>query len=248
MGLTCSVLGHRYGEREQIEEHDRQGSEEVIAMREVKTCDRCGDELVVSESKEVLAVRDEPDDPPEPESPAPLEPETPEPIEHAPPVDPEPSETDDGIILTDDEDREPGEWPPVEADEPAEKSEDVEWPDPEPAAAAAEPSAGASDAAWPDVEGEDEGFDAVTGDGDAEVASQMIEAAPDEPTHEVEETDAGFFRAGEIDSPDNPAEDNVHTEFYCPRCDWNAKSLTTSVRRGDICPSCRTGYIAERET
>lgn len=246
MGLTCSVLGHRYGEREHIEERDRQGSEEVVAVREVKTCERCGDELIVSESKEVTAVEDEvapveaePDEAAEPD---------PEPIEVADAdVPPElQTEADDGIILPpSDDDREPGAWPPLEtpADEGDADADPIEWPDP--GIATAEDEAEADPQPWPDVEGEDEGFDAIPGDDGDD--GRVIEAvsAPAEPT--TERTDAGFVRAAPIDSPADPDEGDVHAEFFCPQCDWSARSLTTSVRRGDICPSCQTGYIAERE-
>lgn len=247
MGLTCSVLGHRYGDREHIEERDRQGSEELIAIREVKTCERCGEELIVSESKEVLAVENdedetEADDPPTPEESG-VDPAEPDLIEEA---EPEPAAEDEGIILVDeDSDREPGEWPLLEDenDDAPEEEDPMAWPEVRPNEAespAADPSP------WPEMDGEDEGFDAVAGDGDQESAAQIIEAAATAPAEDVEETDAGFFRASPIDSPADPDED-VHSVFFCPRCDWSARSLTTSVRRGDICPNCQTGYIAERE-
>lgn len=250
MGLTCSILGHRYGEREHIEERDRQGSEEVIAIREVKMCERCGEELVVSESKEVVAVADPASEESEQqaiESHESTDTEPQDPIEHAEPVSPEPTTADEGIILDGDDDRTAGEWPPVEEAPDEETDEDTPWPAPETVETEDEPDREEPPGPWPDVEGEDEGFDAATVENDPDIGGQVIESVPDEPTEEVEETDAGFFRAGEIDSPDTPDEGNVHTEFFCPRCEWSARSLTSSVRRGDICPECRTGYIAERE-
>lgn len=253
MGLTCSVLGHRYGDREHIEERDRQGSEEVIAIREVKTCDRCGDELVVSESKEVVAVHDA--EPPEPEAaPEPEEAPEPDPVDIAAaeasipdePIDPN-DEADDGVILTEDEGREPGQWPPVEEETEPEEGEDIDWPDDGTAEAHQTEENEDDPTPWPDVDGEDEGFDVSSRREDPDGAAQVIEAAPDEPADDVEMTDAGFFRASSIESPAESAGEHVHTEYFCPRCDWSAKSLSASVRKGDICPDCRTGYISERE-
>lgn len=253
MGLTCSVLGHRYGEREHIEERDRQGSEAVIAIREVKTCERCGEQLVVSETKEVTAVATEQteaaprEDDPEPETePAVDDIEVaPDPAFEDEEAVPETVEGDDGVILPDEpEDREPGEWLPIEKEEDDESDpEEVPWPGVEDDTK--DETADEGSTQWPDPEGEDEGFDAVDTDGD--IGAQIIEAAPQTRSTSDVGDDEGFVRAEEIDSPANPDDDNVHTEFFCPHCDWSAKALTTSVRRGDICPECRRGYIAERE-
>jgi len=61
MGLKCSVLGHAYGETTVERDREEQGSEVVITIREVETCDRCGNERVVSENKEVTSI-ETPDD------------------------------------------------------------------------------------------------------------------------------------------------------------------------------------------
>ncbi len=64
MGLKCSVLGHKYGDATVERDREEQGSEVVITIREIETCERCGEERVVSENKEVttLATPDEPMD------------------------------------------------------------------------------------------------------------------------------------------------------------------------------------------
>ena len=228
MGLRCSVLGHRYGERERVEERDDHGDELIIAVREVKTCERCGDELVVTESKEVRAV-----EPPETDKPDETE-EQEGSTEQTPVEEPEPPDpgTDDGIILPDEPaDRDRGEWPadPVMPD-PDEHKEDGEIE-------------------WPTVEAEDEGFDAMVDESDEEVADQIIEAVNAQPSHpEGEDTAVGFFRAAPMDDPADASDTDVHADYFCPRCDWEARSLTTSVRRGDICPECRRGYVAERDS
>jgi len=56
MALKCSVLGHAFGETEVERQREEQGSEVVITIREVETCERCGEEQVVSENKEVTAI------------------------------------------------------------------------------------------------------------------------------------------------------------------------------------------------
>jgi len=61
MGIKCSVLGHAYGETTVERDREEQGSEVVITIREVETCDRCGNERVVSENKEVTSI-ETPDD------------------------------------------------------------------------------------------------------------------------------------------------------------------------------------------
>ena len=61
MGLKCSVIGHAYGETTVERDREEQGSEVVITIREVETCERCGTERVVSENKEVTAI-ETPDD------------------------------------------------------------------------------------------------------------------------------------------------------------------------------------------
>lgn len=244
MGLRCSVLGHRYGDRERVEERDERGDEIVVAIREVKTCERCGDELVVTESKEVRAV-DGPAEP-TPSQREPFEPETELPtakdaeVEPDPTPDPtpEPEPGDDGIILPDESaDREQGDWPADPIEEETESGNE----------------AGATTdeeiEEWPERDDtEDEGFDAMTGEVDEEIAAEVIEAvANTEPAREGENTEAGFYRAAPMQDPADPSETDVHTKYYCPRCDWEAASLTTSVRRGDICPDCQGGYVAERE-
>ena len=37
----------------------------------------------------------------------------------------------------------------------------------------------------------------------------------------------------------------VETEYYCPNC-GTTRPFDSSLRSGDICPSCQSGYIAER--
>ena len=241
MGLTCSVLGHQFGERERSESRDEQGSEVIVTIQEIETCIRCGHEKVVTESKEVTAAHGGSNHEP-PSDPVP----DPTPVDEAAP---EVSElnADDGVILTDEEDRDPGEWPPIETDEkPASPGDEPAWPavdDPE-----TDQSASEETAAWPKAHAEDHGFDAVAGEDESVYADEVIEPTPRSDESIAETTEGtGFARAGPIASPHDPPAADVHIEYYCPRCSWTARSLTTSVRAGDICPGCRAGYVAERD-
>ena len=60
MGLRC-LFGHDFGEPELEREREEDGDEMVVTVREVKTCTRCGKTQVVSENKEVTAIRDSED-------------------------------------------------------------------------------------------------------------------------------------------------------------------------------------------
>jgi hypothetical protein len=186
------------------------------------------------------------------------------PAEDGPEHDPE---TDDGVILEDDE---------PEGEEPAER-EYGEWPDAEEDHASAEADPAAAEesdedepAPWPDSdEDADEGFDAATPDGepaedveypgsaDAEPATEepaqddasadAAEILDDEPARERPPADDGadFERARESSSPSAPATGG--TELYCPACGYRDPSRDGSLREGDICPECRKGYLAADE-
>lgn len=135
MSLTCSIIGHRFGDPVVDRTRDESGSEVVITIRETQTCERCGLERIVSENKEVTTLetpeesaREESTDP-EPAGdprPAPAEDEGAAILEEAEdrlveeaepssePAEPAEAPDDGGIILEDDTDepeRAPGEWP-----------------------------------------------------------------------------------------------------------------------------------------
>jgi hypothetical protein len=56
MGLRC-LLGHDFGDAEIEREREEDGNEMVVTIREVKTCERCGEQRVLSENKEVTSIR-----------------------------------------------------------------------------------------------------------------------------------------------------------------------------------------------
>lgn len=161
MSYKCAIFGHKYGETEVEREREEDGKEVISTVREVETCTRCGETHVVSENKEVTTLETAADivaddlGPGEGESSetesetavdSPGEPSTDgesDVIEDAPEipdaesgvpeeaVDPE---TDDAVILDDEEDedqedaREPGEWP-EETTEEEQETEDIDWPE-----------------------------------------------------------------------------------------------------------------------
>lgn len=255
MSLTCSIIGHDYGDPEIEREREERGSEMVVTVTELKRCERCGEATVISENTEVTTAADPVDDvesaePAEPDAAAaPEEPiadadaEAPEPTASDDPLDSDVDpEMDDGIILDDEPaERGRGEWP---------RAEDVRYGE----------NATDRPGDWPEVDGDDEGFDAVAGGGPAEVDfgggltpqadrsedggdEGVIEAEPD--SRRSIDADAGFARAGSAPAPDRPV-DEGETEFYCPNCGATDVGERPSLRAGDICPECRRGYIAER--
>lgn len=61
---------------------------------------------------------------------------------------------------------------------------------------------------------------------------------------------------GSTDGPSEPddtewAEASVRRpgqdmEYVCPECEWSRDAKRSSLRPGDVCPECRTGYLEER--
>ena len=237
MGLRC-LIGHDFGEVLTDRDREERGDEVVVTVREYRECDRCGEVRVVSENKEVRhRETEEPDEAT---------------AEAAPESDVggaasgfEDVDGDDGIILEDEpeepEERQRGAWP--EADEPEEAAEAESNPAP-----------------WPEVEGEDEGFAAESADdrpleGVEFKAGLTPEAAPSDPSQaqldeEVLESSGGdgFRRASPAPaSTGRQRSEAAETEFFCPECQFTTPTKDSSLRPGDICPSCRLGYLTERE-
>ncbi|OYR44987.1 hypothetical protein [Halorubrum sp. Eb13] len=165
--------------------------------------------------------------------------------------------TDDGVILDEaDEpaaDRERGAWPEVdEADEP-------------------EPST----TAWPEQRGEDEGFSAEVGDGDAGgvefgggLTPEAAESADGDgdaeyveaPERDADEVGGTIEPRGEeaepvdagtgitrAETPDlSTSTSETTTEYHCPECGMTRDADGNSMRAGDICPECKRGYVTER--
>lgn len=56
MAIKCSLLGHKFGESSVERDREEQGSEVIITITETEVCERCGEERVVSENKEVTSL------------------------------------------------------------------------------------------------------------------------------------------------------------------------------------------------
>jgi hypothetical protein len=167
MSLKCSVLGHRFGDPTVERSRDESGSEVVITIQEVQTCDRCGQERVVSENKEVTTL-ETPEETPDPAGETPAESrdgsadegtvrEDEPPVAEAEPaaatagsgpdLGAAEEEPDDGVILEEEPaddapDRDPGAWPEEPDDDGS------EWTPPTAVEEAAQPAADTS----PDIE------------------------------------------------------------------------------------------------
>jgi hypothetical protein len=121
---------------------------------------------------------------------------------------------------------------------------------------------GGTDGSWPAHGGEDEGFAASqatsggpgiaygntiapqSGPANGESHDDGYETSYIDTTVEERDGDGTIVSAGS-DGVTEPGP-GVQTEYYCPSC-GQAWSLDSSLRTGDICPECQTGYIAERE-
>lgn len=320
MGLRC-LLGHDFGPPEMEREREENGDEMVVTVREVETCRRCGEERVVSENKEVTAIRspdevslddDEAADADAPSGPAEPEPRTTGTADAGSTGTPDDvdipgDDADDGVILDEEEEAERGhgEWPDAdgvtatesagrvdtaaeaisdatasdgstsEANESAESTDvadvaaeegaeliDADDGDAEgevseerPDAARSTESTGGTES-WPEHEETDEGFDAsqATGGGPADVSfgGGLTPDAAESTTERgrgeyvgADETGADEFE--DIVRVESDADEDADvTEFFCPNCGLSERAGETSMRVGDICPSCHKGYVAER--
>ncbi|ELZ40156.1 hypothetical protein C471_08300 [Halorubrum saccharovorum DSM 1137] len=167
--------------------------------------------------------------------------------------DEERAETDDGVILDEEgesaDDRERGAWPDVDE---------------------SEEGAGAT-TPWPEHGGEDEGFSAEIGEGDAGDVEFGGGLTPETADSSADDEDAEYVEApaqsaGEAsgaagaggtadegvgitrgESPDlETSSSEVTTEYYCPECEMTRSADGNSMRAGDICPECKRGYVDER--
>lgn len=263
MGLRCSLLGHDYDEPDVEREREERGSEVVITVRDVKKCSRCGSTSIVSENKEVTSIEtSDGEDVKETDASTAVADESAEiGFDTDEPVDPE---DDDGVILEDDgesehDGRQRGQWPDAE-DEQSDETQDEpthEWPNVDDADDGydAEPSYGEST----DVEFGG-GLAPERSNTDTTAAEnedvEFIESAGDDPQFEVGsssaepseggESDTGFTRTDTVSQSSTQTND-VETEFVCPECGYVSTTFGSSLRAGDICPECRSGYLAEQE-
>ncbi|MFC6992636.1 hypothetical protein ACFQH3_13320 [Haladaptatus sp. GCM10025707] len=249
MSLKCSLLGHRYGELEVEREREERGSEVVVTVREIEVCERCGGTQVRSEAKEITSA----------ESPA----GEPEPV----PDEPDVIVTDD---LADEDAAEDGfdhedasafdhedETNASEADAvepPADPSEeDVEIIDDH-------EDAGVGHDTSPDLEDIEtestfDELDAETDDGviltdEPDEPEREPGAWPDEPARE-DPKDTSWIQNGADEADEPEVEETTDAGaiapgegvFQCPKCGFDTPVRESPLREGDICPSCKQGYL-----
>ncbi len=275
MVLRCSLLGHDYGDPEVEREREERGSEVVVTVQEYEECSRCGNRHIISENTEVTSLPETnadsptpPDTDPEPTPEQPTAPaetataagtdgeiidtdavriqdaETEASTESDSEVDPEYPTDDDGEPVTDD-----GE---ILDDEPPADREHGEWPasdDTGPPVTDDDPTA------WPDTEPEDDAVvlehtDPTASSGHEAVAtdSEIVDGGPTS-SEPAPDSGSGIERAEPVPTPGETGrrrDDDVPTEFYCPRCEFVESDSRGSLRAGDICPNCRRGYLGER--
>jgi hypothetical protein len=237
MALTCSVLGHAFGDPTVERDREERGSEVVVTIREYETCNRCGRTRVVSENKEVTAVeaeaeattesasRDQPapeatqsSDQPQGEANAGAEAI----IEEAPgaasdestPADP--AEEDAEIMDAGGDDR------PIDEELASPSVADGESTEADPAqdedAVVIEDDAGERAAGeWPD-----------SGQDSTEPEWTPPEDADDEP--EITRSPGQTITVPE-------------GEFHCEECGYTTSVESSSLREGDFCPECHRGSL-----
>jgi hypothetical protein len=258
MGIKCSLLGHRFTETDVTEEREEEGSEVVITIREIETCERCGAERIVSENKEVTALETadgdavdaEPADEPDADHASGPSPST--------GTDAAPDMTaaeDDAELLDADADTdatetaEPGPATPAADPEPAPGPTADAGAEPEPEPSAAEDDAVILDdgddeparepGEWPDEAEAEEDADAepATEEAPGEAWPDEAESGPAEsesPTADMEWPDEGAESAGDEWEPSESLTQKIDQAEVEP-----AGSATVTVPEGEFeCPEC----------
>ena len=269
MAITCSLLGHDFGEAEVEREREERGSEVVTSVREVAVCERCGAERILSENTEVTSVVS-PSEPPTDGAAAPEadadrradaddsamsagasdSPDSPESADAAESAEFEDydAEDDDAVILTDDPDqRDYGDWPsesgqeyrPWDPDTLVRDEEDDDGPTI--AEMLGEEAADEDDLAEDeDGDGSEDGDE--TGDGDVDpTANESANGQRLDTGAEVLDADS---------TPVEPAAGPSSTpgaNYRCSVCGFSVDARGSSYRPGDSCPSCHSGYLAAAE-
>jgi hypothetical protein len=248
MGLTCSLLGHRFGDPVVEQDREDRGQEAVTVTREVVVCERCGERRIRSESTEVAAVTDHSDGQGGPEGSADTDTGT-------EPASGEPATRADGDA-TGVEEAEPttgaGGAPAAEPE-----------PDPDP------------DLSPPETEPEDEGAEILTEESDSDSGERGFGEWPEEPdtTPDPGPESEPASEAPDADPADAGTEPNVNdtdadtdtdadadtgefeeaagaddgpVRLVCPDCGFSVAATGSPLRGGDACPDCSAAYLAER--
>ena len=216
MGVLC-IFGHLYGDVQRSEERNEQGREVITVIQEYRMCSRCGKTRILSEHKEVG-------------------------------VEPVVEGIEEQKIENDEMDSERNLEEEVgESLEGNEKGSGVEFVEEEVEE-------------WPEVAGEDEGFNAGLPDASIEniefggglIPKSLREDEIEEeivvefPNQEDMELKVG---EGESQGPVGKIRGrrkDTQTVYVCEQCEYQTPVYESSLRKGDICPRCRKGYIDEK--
>lgn len=248
MGLTCSLLGHAF-EAEGVErEREQRGDEVVTVVREMETCSRCGEQRTVSETTEVTSVLDRDDTA----------------------LDAGPG-AGSGGDAGGGEGREAGSASGAlgsivdraesgdRADPPGERSDEPTHPRVDPDESYEPPESPADEdaeilGAGPDDDREpgqwpDDGEPAAS-PGDAVESGDTIEPGdPGDPAATPpEEGETGTPEpgtagsSGGADAPD-AAPGASGGRYVCEACGFATPAAGSSLREGDSCPECNTGWV-----
>ncbi|MFL2520911.1 MAG: hypothetical protein ACJ0QU_00790 [Halobacteriales archaeon] len=113
---------------------------------------------------------------------------------------------------------------------------------------------------WPEVAGEDEGFNAGLPDASIEniefggglIPKSLREEEMEEevvvefPDQEEMELKFGEGEGEEIIGKIRGRRKDTQTVYVCGQCEYQTPVYESSLRKGDICPACRKGYIDEK--
>ncbi|WP_436936279.1 DUF7093 family protein [Halovenus marina] len=262
MSLKCSILGHRYGESDIERSREEDGSEVVTTIREIETCQRCGEQRVVSENKEVTTLETAADIVSEDLGESTAD----EPSETASDTgDPSPAEQTDASAQEANQTEMDGAESTAQSGPSGAEIQDAETDDAEILdAETSEPAAQPEQSVAPETAPTDAGTDAQPDDTvpDAEDDDGVIlgEDSDDdtderEPGEWPEEDDEGeddwqpettpVSEDADIE-PTGSAVTVPEGEFYCPECDFTTPVEDSSLREGDFCPECHRGSLKHR--
>jgi hypothetical protein len=219
MGILC-IFGHSYGDVQRSEERNEQGREIVTTIQEYKICARCGKTRILSEFKEASV----------------------EPIEEEGQEQKiEDIEMDSELYLEDVVDKNLEDISEETGLELVEEETEE----------------------WPEVTGEDEGFSAGLpeasieniefGGGlipkslrEEETEGEEVIEFPEQKEEELK-IEKGDGEGGEvIQREPRGRRKDTKTMYVCGQCEYQTPIYESALRKGDICPACKKGYIDER--
>jgi ribosomal protein S27AE len=258
MGLTCSLLGHAF-EADGVErEREQRGDEVVTVVRETETCSRCGAQRVVSETTEVTSVLDRDETSLDAgDTPGSDARENPAPdgetgggrsgalgnfVDRADAE--EAGEVDRGTIDRDDDAPGDASGEPTHPRVDPDATEEPYEPPEDPAEEDAEILGGGPDddrdpGQWPD----DDSPAGTPGDDPGGAADDPGEA-PDATGSSDSPAPAGSRSSPGSPGSPGSAGGSGEGRFVCGECGFATPAVGSSLRAGDSCPECNTGWLA----